>query len=132
MNGNYPLFRKYPIHKNLPNWQRCPLFEADIWLPPCPGVYMMTKKTKGTFVYAGKAMNLNRRFSAGHHKLLAALREGAKHLHYLPMDVTEEELNYYEVVLINSLQPSINVYHTDSAGDTFLPVEKLISLREAS
>ena len=105
------LFCKYPITKNLTGWQFCPILESDIWVPNSPGVYAMAKKKK-VIVYAGKSMNLSNRFNKGHHKILAALREGAVYLHYLPMEVDEDELAVYEVELINRLQPLINTYHT--------------------
>jgi excinuclease UvrABC nuclease subunit len=105
------LFRKYPITQTLAKWDRCKLIEADIWLPPSTGVYIMARKKNTTIIYVGKSENLLKRFNDGHHQILAALREKVDVLFYRPMDVSSDELAVYEAEVINRLQPLLNTYH---------------------
>ena len=77
---------------------------ADVELPPEPGVYFVATK-KGRILYIGQSMNMKDRWSSGHHRTFECLRAGA---HYIHFQYTEEPYDL-EQIYLEEYDPPINV-----------------------
>ena len=93
------------------NWAYVDFYYADIHLPEISGIYAVFAARAGRdiCVYVGQAKDLNARWSRGHHKALACLREGADFIRYQP--VNREHLDEQEKYYIEYFQPSLNNKH---------------------
>ena len=76
---------------------------ADLELPKEPGVYFVATKT-GKILYIGQSVNMQRRWSSGHHRALECLRNGA---HYIHFQYTQEPYDL-EKIYIEEYEPPIN------------------------
>ena len=99
--------RKGCSQRFLDTLDRVLFINADLELPPEPGVYFVTTKGR-RLMYIGMSLNVRNRWKHGHHRMFDLLRGGA---HYIYFQYTTEPADL-EQMYIEEYDPPYNLRFT--------------------
>jgi hypothetical protein len=110
------------------NWECCELADRKRELPKQPGVYAVMN-SRGNIFYIGRAVNLRKRWSSGHHRYPQAEEVRGAQLAYLTLP--ESQINAIEAALIRQYSPPWNnsaVPADDDSAYLFWSFLKILAL----